>query len=163
MLMPLVTNDDERRRSPSGKYDKPESAVSAVVGHTCVSFGIYITRGLTTALANRTDETCKSSAHLFETLTDPKVAFSGSPSECAWTKSTDLIHPSLRQAYASSSMNETDANGSPKAPPKSLWDLLALPTPPTSHLGFPRERLRRFGVAMQAAGNVHPVIEVLQG
>jgi hypothetical protein len=45
----------------------------------------------------------------------------------------------------------------------TFWDMVARDTPPTSHLGFENERLRRFGVAMRAVGNVHPVYEVLNG
>lgn len=45
----------------------------------------------------------------------------------------------------------------------TVWDLLAHPSPPVTYLGFKEERLRRFGVAMEAVGRINPMEEVLSG
>lgn len=61
--------------------------------------------------------------------------------------------------------NAVDASTdrTPNSADTTIWEVIARPDPPATRLGFEKERLRRFGVAMEGGGKVLPVEEVLQG
>ena len=69
----------------------------------------------------------------------------------------DISTPKSKAAATVKGDEKLDEDGA------TIWEVLARPDPPTTQFGFVQERLRRFGVAMEGAGKVLPVEEVLAG
>lgn len=76
--------------------------------------------------------------------------------------SKELI-PAPVAAIPSKSKENSDAKEELDLDGPTVWDVLARPDPPATRFGFEKERLRRFGVAMEGGGKMLPVGEILEG